>query len=47
MIATGSRPAVPAISGLAEAGYLDEHSIWSLASLPESLIVIGCQALRD
>ena len=43
VIATGSRPAVPAIPGLAEAGYLDDHSIWSLASLPESLIVLGSE----
>jgi len=43
VIATGSRPAVPPIPGLAEAGYLDDHSLWSLASLPESLIVIGSE----
>ncbi|MFI5456184.1 MAG: dihydrolipoyl dehydrogenase family protein [Isosphaerales bacterium] len=41
VIATGSRPAVPAIPGLTEAGCLDDHSLWSLATLPESLIVIG------
>ncbi len=41
VIATGSRPAVPAIPGLAEAGYLDSHSLWSLTKVPESLIVIG------
>jgi len=41
VIATGSRPAVPALPGLAEAGYLDSHSVWSLTTLPESLIVIG------
>ena len=44
VIATGSRPAVPAIPGLAEAGYLDDHSLWSLTKLPESLIVLGVRA---
>src|SRR5262249_7694700 len=41
VIATGSRPAVPEIPGLAEAGYLDNARLWSLARAPESLIVIG------
>ncbi len=41
MIATGSRPAIPAIPGLAEAGYLDDRTLWSLESLPESLTIIG------
>jgi pyruvate/2-oxoglutarate dehydrogenase complex dihydrolipoamide dehydrogenase (E3) component len=43
VIATGSRPAVPAIPGLAESGYLDGYSVWTLAKLPESLIVIGSE----
>ncbi len=41
VIATGSRPAVPAVPGLAEAGYLDERSLWSLDSLPERLVIVG------
>jgi pyruvate/2-oxoglutarate dehydrogenase complex dihydrolipoamide dehydrogenase (E3) component len=41
VIATGSRPAVPAVPGLSEAGFLDDRSLWSLNSLPESLVVIG------
>jgi pyruvate/2-oxoglutarate dehydrogenase complex dihydrolipoamide dehydrogenase (E3) component len=41
VIATGSRPAVPEIPGLAEARYLDGESIWSLEKLPESLVVVG------
>jgi pyruvate/2-oxoglutarate dehydrogenase complex dihydrolipoamide dehydrogenase (E3) component len=41
VIATGSRPAIPTIPGLAEAGYLDDSSLWTMSSLPESLIVIG------
>jgi len=41
VIATGSRPSAPPIPGLAEAGYLDGHSVWSLTKLPDSLIVLG------
>ncbi len=41
VIATGSRPAVPEIPGLAEAGFLDSLSFWSLTSLPESVIILG------
>src|SRR4051794_20691281 len=41
VIATGSRPDVPAIPGLAEAGYLDNESIWGLEALPGELIVLG------
>jgi pyruvate/2-oxoglutarate dehydrogenase complex dihydrolipoamide dehydrogenase (E3) component len=44
VIATGSRPAVPEIPGLADAGYLDSDSVWSLTKLPESLVVIGPDA---
>lgn len=41
LIATGSRPAAPSIPGLAEAGYLDDASLWSLTQVPESLTVLG------
>jgi pyruvate/2-oxoglutarate dehydrogenase complex dihydrolipoamide dehydrogenase (E3) component len=41
VIATGSRPAVPPIPGLAEAGYLDNVSVWDLEERPESLAIIG------
>jgi pyruvate/2-oxoglutarate dehydrogenase complex dihydrolipoamide dehydrogenase (E3) component len=41
VIATGSRPASPPIPGLSEAGCLDETNVWSLAEVPESLVVIG------
>lgn len=41
VIATGSRAAVPKISGLAEVGHLDNVSVWKLTELPESLVVIG------
>lgn len=40
-IATGARAAAPPIPGLAEAGYLDNESIFTLTSLPSRLAVIG------
>ena len=41
VIATGSRPAVPPIAGLAEAGYITNLDVFSLASLPARLAVLG------
>jgi len=41
VIASGSRPLVPAIPGLAEAGYIDNVSLLELDKPPESLIIIG------
>ena len=41
IIATGTRPAVPAVEGLAEAGFLTNESIFSLTELPRRLLVIG------
>ena len=41
VIATGTRPAVPAIPGLAEAGYLTNETIFSLTEVPRRLVVIG------
>lgn len=41
VIATGARPAVPPIPGLAEAGYLTNETIFELTSLPQRLAVIG------
>ncbi len=40
-IATGSRPAIPPIPGLEEAGYLNNTSFWDLTEQPESLAIIG------
>jgi pyruvate/2-oxoglutarate dehydrogenase complex dihydrolipoamide dehydrogenase (E3) component len=40
-IATGSRPAVPAIPGLNQSGSIDSATIWRLNELPDSLLVIG------
>ena len=41
IVATGSRPARPTIPGLAEAGYLDSTTLWSLSRVPDSLVIIG------
>jgi len=45
IVATGASPWAPPISGLAEAGYLDNVSAMALDRLPESLIVIGGSAV--
>lgn len=41
VIATGTRPAIPRIQGLAEAGYLTNETIFSLDEVPRRLVVIG------
>lgn len=41
VVATGSRPAHPAIPGLAEVRALDTSTLWSLTCVPESLIILG------
>lgn len=41
VIATGSRPAVPPIPGLEEAGYLDNTTLWDLEAPPRSLAIVG------
>jgi len=41
VIATGTRPAVPPIPGLREAGFLTNETVFSLTSLPSRLGVIG------
>jgi pyruvate/2-oxoglutarate dehydrogenase complex dihydrolipoamide dehydrogenase (E3) component len=41
VIATGGRPAVPAISGLDEAGFMTNETVFSLTERPERLAVIG------
>lgn len=41
VIATGSRPAVPPIEGLQEAGYLTNETVFQLTELPRRLAVIG------
>jgi pyruvate/2-oxoglutarate dehydrogenase complex dihydrolipoamide dehydrogenase (E3) component len=41
IIATGTRPKIPAIPGLAEAGFLTNETIFSLTELPPRLAIIG------
>src|SRR5215469_356507 len=41
VIATGSRPAVPPVPGLAEAGYLTNETVFDLGELPGRLTVLG------
>ncbi len=41
IIATGGRPAVPSWAGLAEGEYLTNESVFSLAELPRSMVIVG------
>lgn len=41
VIATGGRPRVPNVPGLAHSGYLTSDSLWQLDTLPESMIIMG------
>jgi pyruvate/2-oxoglutarate dehydrogenase complex dihydrolipoamide dehydrogenase (E3) component len=41
VICTGTRAAVPSISGLADVGYLTNETVFSLTKLPKRLAVIG------
>ncbi|MBI5342673.1 MAG: mercuric reductase [Deltaproteobacteria bacterium] len=41
VIATGARAAVPAVDGLAEAGFLTNETVFSLTELPTRLLVFG------
>ncbi len=41
LIATGARPHIPHIPGLAEAGYLTDDNVFELNELPRRLLVIG------
>jgi pyruvate/2-oxoglutarate dehydrogenase complex dihydrolipoamide dehydrogenase (E3) component len=41
ILATGSRPSVPPIPGLATAGYLTNETVFDLTELPASLAVLG------
>ncbi|HUO81738.1 MAG TPA: FAD-dependent oxidoreductase [Gammaproteobacteria bacterium] len=41
VVATGSRPDVPPIAGLAEAGFLTNETVFDLESLPARLLVLG------
>lgn len=41
ILATGARPLVPGIAGLAESRYVTSDSIWQLTDLPQRLTVLG------
>ena len=41
IIATGARPFIPPIPGLAEIDYLSSDNLWQLNALPERLLVLG------
>jgi pyruvate/2-oxoglutarate dehydrogenase complex dihydrolipoamide dehydrogenase (E3) component len=41
LVATGSRPAVPPVDGLAEAGYVTSETVFELERPPRSLVVMG------
>lgn len=41
VVATGSRPDVPAVPGLAEAAFLTNETVFDLESLPARLLVLG------
>ena len=41
VIATGTRPAVPPIPGLADVPYLTNETIFSIGTLPRTLLVLG------
>ena len=41
VIATGSRPSIPPVPGLAEAGYLTNETVFGLEELPGRLAVLG------
>ncbi|MCI0395249.1 MAG: mercury(II) reductase [Chloroflexi bacterium] len=45
IIATGAHPWAPPISGLAESGYLTSTTAMALKELPESMIVLGANAV--
>jgi len=41
LIATGARPHIPDIPGIAEAGYLTDENLFELTELPRRMLVIG------
>jgi pyruvate/2-oxoglutarate dehydrogenase complex dihydrolipoamide dehydrogenase (E3) component/uncharacterized membrane protein YdjX (TVP38/TMEM64 family) len=41
VLATGARPTLPPIPGLAEAGCLTSETVWQLRSCPQRLLVLG------
>lgn len=45
VIATGARPAIPGIPGLAELDHLTSDTVWELDEAPASLVVLGGGAI--
>jgi pyruvate/2-oxoglutarate dehydrogenase complex dihydrolipoamide dehydrogenase (E3) component len=41
LVCTGSRPVVPPIEGLTEAGFLTSESLWDIERAPGSIVMIG------
>jgi pyruvate/2-oxoglutarate dehydrogenase complex dihydrolipoamide dehydrogenase (E3) component len=41
LVCTGSRPVVPAIDGLKEAGFLTSETLWDVDRVPQSIVMIG------
>ena len=41
VIATGARPSVPNIPGLADVGFVTSDTLWALTELPARLVVLG------
>ena len=44
-IATGSRPAIPAISGLKESGFITNEEVFQIEKLPKRLVILGGGAI--
>ncbi len=42
ILATGARPVLPSVEGLADVECLTYQDVWDLRDLPERLVVIGC-----
>lgn len=45
VIATGSKPAIPALEGLADVPYLTNETLFALEKMPDHLIVLGAGAV--
>ena len=41
LVCTGSRPVVPPIDGLKEAGFLTSETVWDIDRAPRSIVMIG------
>ena len=45
VVATGSRPAIPDLPGLADVPYLTNETVFDLAELPRHLVILGAGAM--